>query len=247
MADMLLGENPGIAKAMILAAQVIGASSLVAFGVFLFRGPVQFVDLARTDAEAIAVNTLLSLGFFLQHSLMVRTSTRDRLAALVPRHFHGAVYSIASGLALIMVLVFWQPTEWALVSIGSPYRLLLRAFFVAAILSFVWGVRALGTFDGFGVRPVRAHLRGEVPRVVPLSIRGPYRWVRHPLYTVVLVLIWSNPDLTGDRLMFNITWTIWIVIGTILEERDLVEDFGEDYLRYREIVPMLIPWRLPRG
>jgi protein-S-isoprenylcysteine O-methyltransferase Ste14 len=42
-------------------------------------------------------------------------------------------------------------------------------------------------------------------------------------------------------------WTIWIIIGSILEERDLVEQFGDDYRSYREVVPMLVPWRIPRS
>ena len=233
------------ARAMILAANVIGGASLLAFGVFLFRGPVQFVELARSDAEALVIDIVLSISFFVQHSGMVRRSTRDRLGRYVPGHYLGAIYSITSGLTLMALLVLWQPTSSVVVVVGHPYRLLFRALFAAAVVSFVWGIRALGSFDGFGVRPIRAHLRGEPLRELPLTIRGPYRWVRHPLYTMVLVLIWSSPDLAADRLLFNITWTIWIVIGTVLEERDLVADFGEDYQRYQELVPMLIPWRLP--
>jgi protein-S-isoprenylcysteine O-methyltransferase Ste14 len=245
MADMPTPTNTGSARALIVAAQLVGGGSLLAFGVFLFRGPTQLIELARSDAEAIAIDALLSIGFFVQHSGMVRRSIRQLLSALIPQYAYGAVYSIGSGLALLAVIVFWQPTDAVVVVVDSPLRLLLRGLFVAAVLSFVWGVRALGSFDGFGVRPIRAHLRGTPIRELPLSIRGPYRWVRHPLYTMVLVMIWSSPDLTGDRLLFNLFWTLWIVIGTILEERDLIEEFGEDYRRYRAVVPMLIPWRGP--
>ncbi len=235
-----------VARILILAAQVIGGGSLIAFGVFLYRGPLECVALARTDAEAVVVDTLLSIAFFVQHSGMVRRSVRERLSVLVPRYAHGAAYSIASGLTLSGVIVLWQPTELVVFQIDGPFRLLFRACFIAAGLSFVWAVRALGSFDGFGVRPIRAHLSGKPVRELPLAIRGPYRWVRHPLYTMVLVMIWSSPDLTGDRLLFNLTWTVWIVVGSMLEERDLVEDFGDAYLRYRRVVPMLVPWRFPR-
>ena len=36
-----------------------------------------------------------------------------------------------------------------------------------------------------------------------LVTTGPYRWVRHPLYFSILVLIWFCPDLTLDRLLLN--------------------------------------------
>ena len=82
---------------------------------------------------------------------------------------------------------------------------------------------------------------------MPFSVRGPYRWVRHPFYSFTLVLIWSSPEVTADRLLFNVLFTVWIVIGTRLEEGDLVAIFGEAYRHYQRDVPMLVPYRIPRG
>ncbi len=120
----------------------------------------------------------------------------------------------------------------------------MRGLFVLALAGFVWGERALGLFDALGLDAIRRHLRGEPPRQMPFAVRGPYRWVRHPLYLFALVLIWSYPDPTADRLLFNGLFTGWILVGTILEERDLVETFGEPYRRYQQQVPMIIPYRL---
>ncbi len=75
-------------------------------------------------------------------------------------------------------------------------------------------------------------------------VKGPYRWVRHPLYLFMILMIWACPDLTADRLLFNGLWTVWIVIGSILEERDLMLEFGDVYREYQQRVPMFIPRRL---
>jgi protein-S-isoprenylcysteine O-methyltransferase Ste14 len=80
-----------------------------------------------------------------------------------------------------------------------------------------------------------------------MVIWGPYRWVRHPLYLTTLLMICSHPDLTADRLLFNILFTVWILAGTVLEERDLVDAYGDDYREYQRAVPMLIPYRKPSG
>ena len=75
----------------------------------------------------------------------------------------------------------------------------------------------------------------------PLIVRGPYRWVRHPLYLVSLIIIWFGPIFTADRLLHNLLWSLWIVIGATLEEKDLVDCFGDAYRDYQQTVPMLIP------
>ena len=58
-------------------------------------------------------------------------------------------------------------------------------------------------------------------------------------------MFWTCPDMTYDRLLFNLAWTCWIVVGSILEERDLVAEFGDAYVRYQQKVPMLLPYRAP--
>jgi protein-S-isoprenylcysteine O-methyltransferase Ste14 len=80
---------------------------------------------------------------------------------------------------------------------------------------------------------------------MPLTVSGAYKWVRHPLYFFSLIMIWSCPVLTVDRLLFNLMWTTWIITGTVLEERDLVREFGDQFREYQAKVPMIIPYKIP--
>lgn len=231
-------------RGMALLSSILGGGSLAAFGVFLWVGSFQLVDFGFEVTMILAWDGLLSLVFFVQHSGMLRRGFRRRVESLIPPHLQPAVYSIASGVVLLTVLVLWQRSSLEIWSVDAPWRWLLRAAFVCAILGFVAGVKALRGFDGFGQRPIRDLLRGRTRSPSPLTVRGPYRWVRHPLYTCVLLMIWSCPVVTADRLFFNCLWTLWIVAGTAMEERDLVDEFGDAYAQYREVVPMLIPWSL---
>lgn len=126
-------------------------------------------------------------------------------------------------------------------SAQGALRWMLRGVFYLSLSGIFWGLWSLGKFDAFGVDQIRNPAQGTSAAQSRLLVRGPYRWVRHPLYFFSLLMIWSCPDLTVDRLVFNILWTAWIVVGTVLEERDLVEFFGEEYRNYQRQVPMLLP------
>lgn len=229
------------ARSVVVVATVVGAASLFAFAVFLFAGPIVFVDLGLDDVSRLVSDGLVCLGFFIPHSGMIRKSFRERLARLVPELYHGAIYTIVSGTTLLAMVAFWQPSGWTLLSLEGGLRVLARVFYIAAVIGFGYTVRSLRSFDAFGLRPVRAHIRGKPLTVGPLALDGAYRWVRHPLYFFTLLMIWSFPDLTADRILFNVLWTGWIVGGTWLEERDLVAQFGDAYRKYQQRVPMLMP------
>lgn len=160
-----------------------------------------------------------------------------------PNTIYRAVYSIASGVALLALVALWQESTNILASPEGVARWLMRGLYFLAILGFAWVKLALGSFDALGVQPIVDRLRNGVTPSLPLTIRGPYRWVRHPMYTFSLLMFWSYPDLTADRLLFNITWSAWIFIGSVLEERDMVVVFGDAYRSYQRRVPMLIPYR----
>lgn len=238
-----------------VVAKVVGVAAMVLaviFGVgsllLLALAPHEFLPLARLPggpAWSLVWDIALSLLFFVQHSGMNRRGARAYLARLIPVPYHGAIYSIASGLALGLVVTFWQPSEDVLFAAQGPARSVLYVLSALSIAGFVWAALALMAFDPLGLRPLRAHLRGEAAPPLRLVVRGPYRWVRHPLYTCVIVLIWSAPNLSWDRLLFDVLWTAWIYVGALLEERDMLADFGTVYDEYRQRVPMLVPWRRP--
>ncbi len=239
---MSMVRRESIARGIVLATAVVGVVPLIAFLLFLYDGALAAVDLGLKEAGRLALDALLSAAFFLQHSLMIRKPFRRRLEGVIPAHYQGALYTLVSGLALSGCMVFWQGSGILLLETQGPARGLMRAAGVLSILGFFWGVRALGKVDMLGLAPIIRDLRGKKPPPPkPFIVRGPYRWVRHPLYLGMIVLFWSNPDLTADRLLFNILWTAWVVIGTVFEERDLVADFGDAYRDYQRRVPMLIP------
>jgi hypothetical protein len=65
---------------------------------------------------------------------------------------------------------------------------------------------------------------------LPLVVFGLYRWVRHPLYSWGLVLIWLTPHMTVNRLALFGALSFYLYVGTFFEERRLVAEFGDDYL-----------------
>ncbi len=234
------------AYAMMVLSRGIAWTSLLAWMAFVLVGPLELMPLGLTEPAALALDACLSLAFFVQHSVMIRRSFRQRSAGFIPSHYQGAVFSIVSGIVLWGLVVFWQASSQTLAVAGDPVRWLLRATFVLALVGFAWGILALRLFDPFGLEPIRGYLRGRDPATVPFCIRGPYRWVRHPLYLFMLLMIWSAPDLTLDRLLFNVLWSGWIIVAAALEERDLVAIYGEPYRHYQRRVPMLIPYRRPQ-
>jgi len=223
----------------------IGISALIVFVIFLFTGPWKTLVLYKDTRAVLAFDLCLSMAFFAQHSGMIRHSFQTWFRRFAPEYYHGAAFSIASGICLYCIVFFWQVSEQTIVTANAPSRLGMRALFLISLGGIIWSNLVLRSFDIFGLRAIRCHLRGKAQPVTSFTERGPYRWVRHPQYFCILVMIWSHPDLTADRLLFNVLWSTWISVGTILEERDLTGTIGHQYKEYQSRVPMLIPYRLP--
>ena len=232
---------------MMALAILLGGGSLVLLGFFLLVGPVNQIRFRASEARMLWWDGSLCLLFFIQHSGMIRRSFHTWLDQLLSRDLHPALYAIVSGVALAAVVLLWQPSSTIVWEIHGWFRLLPRLIAVLAIAGFIWGIRSLRTFDTFGLAPIKARLRGRPLPASRFMLRGPYLWVRHPLYLFMILLFWSGPEATADRLLFNLLWTAWVVLGSRLEERDLVSVFGGRYRRYQETVPMLVPWRGPAG
>jgi protein-S-isoprenylcysteine O-methyltransferase Ste14 len=68
-----------------------------------------------------------------------------------------------------------------------------------------------------------------------------YKHVRHPLYLGWAIAFWAIPTMTVGHLLFAGVLTLYMAGAAVIEERDLIVHFGEQYREYRRRVPMFVP------
>jgi protein-S-isoprenylcysteine O-methyltransferase Ste14 len=157
-------------------------------------------------------------------------------------------WPILIGLRLIGLLTIgftaawlWKPArfDWALLPIPASARWIGVAGFACAVVWLMWMFHALG----------RNLTDTVVTRKDAWFVdHGPYRFVRSPMYTGVLMAgvslglalgTWLVP--LGAGLVFTI-----LALRTRTEEKYLIERFGKRYLDYMERVGRFLP-KLPRS
>ena len=195
-------------------------------------------------AEALLVNLLLMSLFAIQHSVMARRQFKQWWTQFVPKSVERSTYVLLSSLALALLFWQWRPIPAAVWQIDNPQL----AMVVTGISHFGWLLVFTSTFlinhfELFGLHQVANNLTG---RSMPaMRFRTPlfYKIVRHPLYLGFIIAFWVAPTMTAGHLLFAAVTTAYILAAIQLEERDLVDTFGDDYRRYKNRVPMLLPWR----
>jgi protein-S-isoprenylcysteine O-methyltransferase Ste14 len=191
---------------------------------------------------ALAINAALLGLFAVQHSLMARPFFKRWLARLLPEAAERSTYVLASSVALILLFSFWQPMGGIIWNVTHPLGSgLLHAGFAFGWLLVLVTTFLINHFDLFGLRQVWKFFRGVPYRPLKFVTPGPYKLVRHPLYVGWFCAFWFTPTMTAAHLVFALATSTYILVAIRLEERDLVDIHGEEYLNYRSKTPMLIP------
>ncbi|MEM9384503.1 MAG: methanethiol S-methyltransferase [Pseudomonadota bacterium] len=191
--------------------------------------------------QAIAVNVALLLVFALQHSVMARPAFKRWWTQLIPAAAERATYVLMSSLAMLLLFWGWQPIGGVIWQVQSaPWEALLLSVYLGGWLLLLAATFMLDHFELFGLRQAWQAIR-EKPAVAP-QFKTPwlYSHVRHPIYVGWLTIVWATPTMTAAHLLFALGCTAYIVVGTLLEERDLLRAHPE-YQEYRRRVPMLVP------
>ena len=207
----------------ILVPRTIDAAPLIPFG------------------EALAVNIALIFMFGLQHSVMARKRFKHWLTSRLHPSLERSTYVMMSSVALLLLLMFWQPMGgmvWA-VGDGLWVRLIYLVYFTG------WAIMIVATFlidhfELFGLRQAWTACLDAAAENAGLRTPGLYRHVRHPIYLGWLLVVWATPVMTVSHLLLAAGLTIYMLIGIHFEERDLLRELPE-YEQYRRKVPMLLP------
>lgn len=221
-----------------LVAWLGGAAFVASLGYFAWS---YFVRFGRPTEGADLIRPLLAdLGLFtafaLHHSLLARTGAKRWVARRAPAGLERSLYVWISSALFVVVCAAWRDVP------GELYRHAGLASVPHWLLVGLGGwitARAAAILDPLelaGIRPARLAPGG-------FRAAGPYGLVRHPIYLGWLLLVFGVPEMTGTRLAFAVISSAYLVVAVPLEERSLVEAFGDEYRRYQR----LVRWRLVPG
>lgn len=180
------------------------------------------------------------------HSFMITPVVtgfvRKRFEKAYP--YYRIFYNSIAVLTLIPVLAYSFSIQ------GQPlfrwqggFRIVQGLLVVAALLFFIGGARRYDLAQFLGIRQVRAdNACGALTDDCRVDSGGILGMVRHPWYTGGILIVWArNLDLAA--LLTSLVITTYFIIGTLLEESKLREEFGEEYIEYQQQVSMFLPFK----
>ena len=197
-------------------------------------------------AEALIVNILLMSLFAVQHSVMARKPFKRWWAQYVPKSIERSTYVLLSSVLLLLLFWQWRPIPTMLWQVDNPtIAIAMTTLALGGWVMVFTSTFLINHFELFGLHQVLNNLVGRAMPEPQFRTPMLYKVVRHPFYLGFIIAFWVAPVMTVGHALFAAVTTAYILVGIALEERDLVEQYGNDYRRYRERVPMLIPLMLP--
>lgn len=196
-------------------------------------------------SQALVINAALLLLFALQHSVMARKPFKRWFTQIIPPAIERSTYVLLASLVLIVLFWQWRPIPTIIWQATNPTaEIALIGLAALGWLTVLLSTTLINHLELFGLQQVLLNMTGK--NVAQPRFRTPflYKIVRHPLYLGFIIAFWATPVMTAGHLFFALIATLYIFAGIALEERDLIELFGDEYRRYRQRVAMLLPfWR----
>jgi len=175
--------------------------------------------------------------------------TKAKVASAIATGVILAIISTLFGLSILVSSLLGFPSS---LSLPIVVRIIVAVMVAAALVVVGWlskyrspSKMIVSTYFTFSKMFKRAQINEAAGRTEPLIISGPQKYVRHPLYfgATLIVFGWGLMTATTYLLIASAAMLTWFLFVQIpFEERELRALFGDQYIRYAENTPMLVPF-----
>ncbi|TWH51811.1 isoprenylcysteine carboxylmethyltransferase family protein [Sporomusa sp. KB1] len=175
-------------------------------------------------------------------SLTITNYLKNRMGSKY--RFYRLIFNLISLTTLMPVAFYSTGLKSEVLFQWSGFSLIIQSLLMIIVVTlFFAGLKKYDMLQFLGIRQIKSgnsHILLSATGDIDTS--GIFRLTRHPWYLAVIIFIWLR-DIYVSTLIINLILTVYIVIGTVLEENKIIAEYGTSYRRYQEKVSMLFPFK----
>lgn len=189
---------------------------------------------------------LLWIAYCAFHSYLISNRFTTLMIRLLRNYyaFYRLCYNLISLILLVPLIRYTSQVDTTIIiTYEYPWSIVRSAIIVGSLTMFFYAF--FFNYDSLSFLGIRQILHFKQPKVLDsvkeIRKNGLLGIIRHPMYFAVIIYLWCHTFTIMD-LIINIVLSMYIVLGTKLEEKKLVLEYGDIYIKYQQEVPMLIPF-----
>lgn len=172
------------------------------------------------------------------HSLMATKRFKNKVYRFLDQKQYRLIYSIISVILTIPIVLIWRmgrDSSPLFFVVKPQYNLVSYLIMLIGAALFVLTTKQVDLGEFLGIDIPKKKKESD------LIIEGFYQICRHPMYLFAMIILWASPELRLIDLVGNSLLSLYFILGGWFEEKKMIEDFGQEYLDYKEEVSMFIP------
>lgn len=196
----------------------------------------------------IPIIILLFSLFAFSHSLLaglkIKEWLRDNFPKFLP--FYRLTYNIISLLSFYLFYLVSPKPNQIIYDLPHPFDLIILIPQFASLFAFFWTTKFINSKEFLGIAQIQRAMKNnysstDLDEALTLRIEGPYKYSRHPLYFFLISFLFFRPTMDLFYLIVFILIVIYFYVGSMYEEKKLLQVFGDEYRNYQKTVSRIFP------
>ncbi len=186
--------------------------------------------------------------FSISHTLLATTKIKNKIIEKVGTKiaFYRLFYNVSSILLLIVIFGITPKPYQLIYELNSPYDIIIFILQGVSLVGVFWSASYMDVKEFLGISQIKRYLKNsynieELDEHSTMVIKGPFKYTRHPIYFFSICFLTLRPVMDLFYLILLLCIIIYFYIGSIYEEKKLIEKFNGKYEDYQKRVPRMVP------
>ncbi|KAF0142897.1 MAG: hypothetical protein FD122_163 [Stygiobacter sp.] len=163
--------------------------------------------------------------------------------------FYRMFYNVSSILFFLVFLAVAPKPDVIIYDLQFPFDIITFALQVLSLVGLIWAFSQFDSKEFLGISQIIRYFNGTykaetLDEKQELKFDGAFKHSRHPVYLFSILFLGFRPQMSLFYLILFICSVVYFYVGSIYEEKKLVEVFGNEYREYQKRTPRIFPFRL---